>query len=331
MMRAFPSLKVLIVDQSISEILQEQVRDETSRELFGLMDYSRVRNLQLLVPLVMNSGPIIAIDDDEVIRDAAFLDKATASLGNEIDGKTVAGLSGYYEGADGGIMLDEPPGSHSASSIFDRKAVIMNEATRQLEDEAARIVPTPFCFGGNMIFSPELAASVAFDPGITRGEDIDYLINARLAGQWFFMNKDLRIVHLPPKGGSYQDVAYHKVVQDVLRFVYERAKLAAGHQIGAIDTLTPEDLDPYPGLFLRPDLDRYAEPIIENIIESTSPEQRDALGLGSSATEFLENAESRAKTAVGEYRRYQDAWHELVAASRANPKLNAALRAQIET
>ncbi len=40
---------------------------------------------------------------------------------------------------------------------------------------------------------------VPFDPHVTRGEDIDYLMNAKMFGFDFFLDNKLSIKHLPPK------------------------------------------------------------------------------------------------------------------------------------
>ncbi|HEV3312347.1 MAG TPA: hypothetical protein VG815_17695, partial [Chloroflexota bacterium] len=291
-------------------------------DLLGLSGYSRVRNMQLAVPLALGCDMIVAVDDDEVVTDPRFLERAGEGLGSTIDGHRVDGSGGYYlQDEAGRILLQAPPGSEHAPNLFDRKAVIMNEGTQALEARPGRIVPTPFCFGGNMVFAPELAASVCFDPSITRGEDIDYLINARLAGRWFFMNKDLRILHLPPKGGSYKDVAFHKVVQDVLRFVYEREKLVRWREIGGVEEVTAQDLDPYPGEFLGSNLASDARAVIEHIIDQTPETDRAALGVAASADEFLNEARSRADEGVRMYRSFQHAWGEMMAQLRQDASL----------
>lgn len=214
--------------------------------------------------------------------------------------------------------------------MFDRKAAIMNAATERLEYEAGEIVPTPFCFGGNMIFTAEMAAEVCFDPAITRGEDIDYLINARLAGRWFFMNKSLRILHLPPSGGSYKDVAYHKVVQDVLRFMYEREKLRAWREIGAKQEVTEAELEPYPGLCLGDDLEASCQEVIQRIIDATDASTRANLGLSDSTGEFIRQSQAKAEAGVEAYRSSQDAWGQLVESVRSNPGVSELLGHRID-
>ena len=233
-------------------------RLEFARDFLDLQQYPKVRNLQLAIPLALRARAIVALDDDELVTDPEFIRKATISLGLEEDGEIVHGLSGHYEQEDGSILLKTDPSRAAAVNLFDRKAAIMNEATEMLEAQPGILVKTPFCFGGNMEFSPDLARSVGFDPGITRGEDIDYLINARMEGMNFFLRKDLRIVHRPPAGGSYRDVTTSKLEQDVIRFLYEQKKLKMSREQPALHPVSAADLMPYPGKFLEGDLERDA-------------------------------------------------------------------------
>jgi hypothetical protein len=269
----------------------------------GFQGYAAVRNVQLAIPYALGASTIIALDDDEVVTDPYFLERATEELGSTLDGHMVNGIAGYYmQDRTGRILLDETPTARAATNLFDRKTVIMNEATKQLERLPGRLVPTPFCFGGNMVFSRRLAGAVGFDPCITRGEDIDYLINARLEGHWFFMNKDLRILHLPPTGGSYKDVAYHKTLQDILRFVYEREKLHAASAMPGLEPLTPADLWPYPGQFLTEQLDRDALEVLERIHNELPDTQR------IDAQEFMQQAHQRARAGVEQYWAFRQQW-----------------------
>lgn len=43
--------------------------------------------------------------------------------------------------------------------------------------------------------------------------------------------------------------------EDIYRFVYQRAKMQSQHKTGNLVHVSPEDFDPYPGEFLKPDLD----------------------------------------------------------------------------
>jgi hypothetical protein len=223
-----------------------------------LRGYPCIRNLQLAVPHALHSEAIVALDDDEIVVDAAFLSKATEPLGARLDGKLVDGLSGHYLQDNGSILLQVDPARAHSANVFDRKAAIMNAGTEMLEKKQGSLVETPFCFGGNMEFTAELVATVGFDPGITRGEDIDYLINARMEGKHFFLRKDLPILHRPPKGGSYKDSSRAKLEQDVVRFLYERAKLQLSQSAPELHPVTAEELSPYPGDFLSEDISNAA-------------------------------------------------------------------------
>jgi hypothetical protein len=202
--------------------------------------YAGVRNLQLLLPHALGAE-VVAPD---------YLQTALHFVGREHGGERVLGLAVFYLDADGDVM--QPEGLR-AGNIFLDKSTIMNEGTRALQAAPGRLVPTPVAFGGNMVFHRDLFTRVGFDPGITRGEDIDYLINARLMGFKFWLDKQLAIIHMPPDAPDNAHSAYtwSKLHQDVLRFVYEREKLR-------LAGVGPAQFDPYPGRFLRDDVEEQA-------------------------------------------------------------------------
>jgi hypothetical protein len=220
----------------------------------GLSNYSTVRNCQLIMPNIMGSDVIVALDDDEIIEDKDYIYKATEFIGEEHEDTFIAGVCGFYLDKHGGIHLPECPSDNE--NIFIRKLSIMNAATDTIKRKSGRLVISPFAFGGNMVFSRQMFEQISFDPHITRGEDIDYLINARLQGYSFFIDKELTITHLPPAESKM--IAYSKLRQDVIRFIYEREKLRVAQQHSNLVRVLPEDLDPYPGLFLREGLTHQA-------------------------------------------------------------------------
>jgi hypothetical protein len=171
-------------------------------------------------------------------------------VGREHEGERVLGLAGFYLDAGGDVMQPE---RSRTGNIFMDKSAIMNEGTRALQAAPGRLVPTPVAFGGNTVFHRDLFTRVGFDPGITRGEDIDHLINAHLLGFKFWLDKQLVITHLPPDApdSSHSAPTFSKLHQDVLRFVYEREKLR-------LAGVAPALFDPYPGRFLRDDVEEQA-------------------------------------------------------------------------
>ncbi len=210
--------------------------------MLHLGSYSGIRNLQLLIPHIFSAEVIIALDDDERVQ-PDYINRARKYMGKTSDDQKVLGLAGPYLQRDGGFLLHEPP---STGNPFLDKSRYINQTMRILHEDSGSLKPTPLTLGGNMVFHRELFTRVCFDPGITRGEDIDYLISARLQGIGWWFDTSLTILHLPP--GHYDTPAYQRTREDVIRFIYEREKLRLhGYE-------KPEWLDPYPGALLGDDL-----------------------------------------------------------------------------
>ncbi len=203
----------------------------------SMQGYGNIRNMQLLIPASMGAEIIIALDDDEVVP-ANYLTRALKWIGKKLDNRAVTGVGGPYLDSRGSPYLPEP---ERGTNLFAAKSVLINQTMRELMAKPHRLTETPMIFGGNMIFHKKLFSQVCFDPTIPRGEDIDYLINAKIAGESFLFDPELVITHLPPR--HYESPEYAKMKQDLIRFSYEREKLLhAG--------LNPQDFSPYPGCLL---------------------------------------------------------------------------------
>lgn len=98
-----------------------------------------------------------------------------------------------------------------------------------------------------MIIHRNLFKTVPFDPNVTRGEDIDYLINAKMFGFHFFLDRELSIKHLPPKKTH---PVWKRFREDIYRFLYEKAKIDSQRDLPNMNKVTSHDFDPYPGNFL---------------------------------------------------------------------------------
>ena len=261
--------------------------------------YAGVRNLQLLLPHALGAEVIVALDDDEIVA-PDYLQTALHFVGREHEGERVLGLAGFYLDAGGDVM--QPERSRTGNTFID-KSTIMNEGTRALQAAPGRLVSTPVAFGGNTVFHRDLFTRVGFDPGITRGEDIDHLINARLAGFKFWLDKQLVITHLPPDApdSSHSAPTWSKLHQDVLRFVYEREKL----RLAGAD---PALFDPYPGRFLRDDVEEQA--LVALQAEST-PEATARFG---SPETIVAQARHHAVESAPRYFEFARAWPRLMEA-----------------
>jgi hypothetical protein len=169
---------------------------------------------------------------------------------------------------------------------------------RTLTANAIGLVPSPMALGGNMVFHRDLFRRVCFDPGITRGEDIDYLINARLEGIRWWFDPALTILHLPPR--HLETPAYQRTREDVLRFIYEREKLRLYSEV------RPAWLEPYPGALLGDDLEEHALAALQ---AEATPELVERLGDPES---IVEDARRRAARNAPRYAAHLTVWRELM-------------------
>ena len=222
-------------------------------ELLSLRGYSNVRNLCLFLPHILGSDVAVLIDDDEVFEDPEFIGKAKEFIGRNIGGKRVNAIAGYYLQSDGDYHIKKLlPSWMKNWGQYER----MNEAFDKVIGTEPRLKETPFVFGGNMIIHRNLFTAVPFDPKVPRGEDIDFLINARMFGFTFSLDNQLSIKHLPPPKTHPH---WMQLRQDIYRFIYERAKIENQKEVKGMTRVYPEDLDPYPGCFLKRDLEEKIE------------------------------------------------------------------------
>ncbi len=275
-------------------------REGLNPELVSLEAYAQIRNCQILGSVLLDSDLIVAIDDDEILP-ADYLEKAVES----IDQLQAAGLAGIYLDAGGDYRLKAGAEEAASGNKFVRKAALINEQFETCFASEERLVETPLALGGNMVFPPELFRNVAFDPGITRGEDIDYLMNSRLLGYSWVLDRELTITHLPPKasaGDPLTTTPYAKLQRDVLRFIYQRQKIRISQEHADLHPLQAEDFGVYPGEFLKDDLDAQALEALKIL----RPEDADERFFPRPEA-MLELARERAKRAE-EYPAFNASW-----------------------
>jgi hypothetical protein len=216
--------------------------------LLRLSGYSNVRNLCLFAAHLLGSEAAVLIDDDEIFEDPQFMKKALEFIGKRIQGDKVLGVAGYYINPDNDFLINK---EIDPWMTYWNKIDSMNRAFKEIIGKLPRLKETPFVFGGNMVVHQDLFIYIPFDPSVPRGEDIDYLINARMFGFKFYLDNELAIKHdAPPKTHP----TWRKVREDILRFVFEKSKLDAQEPNQGMKRITAENLDPFPGEFLREDL-----------------------------------------------------------------------------
>jgi len=257
---ANPGVEILLFGHSHLTHIHELLRHDSGGKntekytnLVQLRGYSNIRNLCMFIPHVLGSEVAVLIDDDEVFEDPKFILKAREFVGRKIGGRSINAVAGYYLQPDGDYHVKKP--YRHWMKYWDQYER-MNEAFDKVIGTEPRLKETPFVFGGNMVLHRNLFTVVPFDPNVRRGEDIDFLINARMFGYPFFLDNQLSIKHLPP---PKTHPTWMQLREDIYRFIYERAKIETQKEIKGMTKINPEDFDPYPGCFLKPDLEEKIE------------------------------------------------------------------------
>ncbi len=209
----------------------------------SLTGYGAVRNTGLTVAATLGADVCVFIDDDEVITDPDFLHIGVEGLGMKTpEGKAVFAKTGYYVDAMGGHHIKDD--AHW-SDAFWRQNDVYNQAIGVV-DAPPRVKPSNLAFGGCMALHRDMYCNVSFDPWVLRGEDLDYVINARMHGGDVFLDGEWKVVHRPPEPVS----TALQFRQDVYRFVYEHRKLEFAKSQIDLRRVTAVSLRPYPGDFV---------------------------------------------------------------------------------
>ena len=208
-----------------------------------LVGYGAVRNAGLMVAASLGSEVVVFVDDDQVVVDDDFLERALYGLGKKTQkGTPVLAKTGYYIDRGGDHVV--PPAGRWTDAFW-RQVPAYNAALGRLLDPP-RLRRSSMAFGGCMALHSDMYTRVSFDPWVVRGEDIDYVINVKMHGGDVFMDNEWSIVHQPPPGSS-EALGFR---QDVYRFVYEHRKLEFAKSQVDLRPVSARALMPYPGEFI---------------------------------------------------------------------------------
>lgn len=210
-------------------------------------NFSCFRNVGLVAAALTGSKVVVFLDDDEVIADKDFLKKAREFISKTRMGEFVGAVAGFYLNRDGSYLL-QWKFKDLWWDIFWNKVKHLNQAFKSVAGKP-RPSKTTFAFGGNLVLHERLFKQLPFDPMIPYGEDIDLLISAKSLGFEFFFDKERTINHFPNKRTLADWCRYMR--SDAYRFIYERKKILHLIKEKKLPATMVEDLDPYPGSFLR--------------------------------------------------------------------------------
>ncbi|MCT4662871.1 MAG: cyclic nucleotide-binding domain-containing protein [Tissierellales bacterium] len=296
--------------RAIEKLLREKGLQESALDLLELKGYSNVRNMCLYSAHILSSDVTILIDDDEVFEKADFIGRATEFIGKRLYGKSIFGVAGYYLNKKDEYYDDvDMKAWMTYWDRFGSKA----KAFDKIISCDPRLKQTPFAFGGLMVIHKNMYRIVPFDPSITRGEDIDYLMNAKMFGYDFFLDNTLNIKHLPPPKNH---PIWKRFREDIYRFLYEKSKIDNQYETANMRKVTAEDFEPYPGDFLKEDLE-------DKIFKTNILLALDYLAQGEveACREAINNIYLSKYEAIPkmdtftEYRKIQKAWEKLIEAT----------------
>jgi hypothetical protein len=221
----------------------EQLEFADMIEGVTLDGYGAVRNVGLIAAAVLGHDAVIFLDDDEIVLDPDFIEKGLYGLGAELeDGTPLLAKCGFYVDDQGRYKRSDP--THW-SDMFWRQQDSFNAAL-DIVMKPPRLQRARIAFGGILALHRDMYTSIGFDPWVTRGEDMDYVINVRMHGGDVFIDDEWNVMHLPPEPVS-EALRFR---QDVYRFVYEQRKIEFAKSQVDLRQVTPRSMAPYPGDFI---------------------------------------------------------------------------------
>ena len=221
----------------------EQLEFADMIEGVTLKGYGAVRNVGLMAAAVLGHEAVIFVDDDEIVTHSDFVKTALYGLGAKFeDGTPLLAKTGYYTDAHGQWQRND---AAHWTDMFWRQRDLFNQAL-SVVSKPPRIQPSPLAFGGILALHQDMFSNVSFDPWVLRGEDMDYVINARMHGAGVFLDDEWCVVHQPPDPVS-EAIRFR---QDVYRFVYEHRKIEFAKSQVDLRQVTPRSMAPYPGPFI---------------------------------------------------------------------------------
>jgi hypothetical protein len=283
-----------------------------------LNSYGNIRNVQLIAPFILGADAVVGIDDDEIIEDADFMERAAGHLR-----EGVGGISGPYYDAKGRWEIEGAEELESEPNIFLKKNFFMNRAIgKALAGEGPDgLSDSNVAFGGNTVIPRGTIARVCHDPYIPRGEDYDFVINAAMDGRFWKFCPSLRIVHLPPDStGSQAADKCTKLVADIRRFIYMREKDRLHRERFPGESFSRDYLMPYPGPYLDEGKDLPAEAI--RALDAKYPGFR---GGGGSPEALVREAVETARKKAAEFLLYRDTWRQVTGGVSRRPELAGAV------
>ena len=248
----FPQLETTLITNTEAALVVERISELAPKvpgEVASLRGYGAIRNMGLAVAAVMGCDAVVFMDDDELAQGPDYMEKALYALGQQNrQGLPILAKSGYFYDAAGSPFADDSVGGPTIKWWTKRRDF---NAWMRRALSGTRISRSNYLCGGCFALHARAYMHVAFDPWITRGEDMDYLFNMRLYGFEVWFDNQWTVRHLPMTSKQLAP----RFMQDVYRWFYERSKMEYANRQHDLNPLSVESLMPYPGRWISGELE----------------------------------------------------------------------------
>ena len=246
--RAHAGLNPLIIgshEASHVKRVVERVAHHVAGETVSLCGYGAIRNMGLAVASVLGHDIVVFLDENKVALDENFLVDAVFGLGSVTrqNLKILAKSGCFIDDFDSPYA--EP--SEEWSERYWSKAVDFNKVMERAQTAPTRFTRSNHLCGGCCALHAAAFTKVPFDPYITRGEDLDYVLDLRANGLDVWFDNQWRVRAREPEEMAPAPSVF---MQNVHRWLYEYRKLEAMNARRDLRTITPESLMPYPAPWL---------------------------------------------------------------------------------
>ena len=235
--RAHADLNPLVVGEREAAHVERVVAraaHHVAGETVSLRGYGAIRNMGLAVAAVFGHDVVVFLDDDNVALDENFLINAVFGLGSLTrQNLQILAKSGFFVDALGSPYA-EP--SEEWSEKYWSKAADFNKVMERAQTAPTRITRSNHMCGGCCALHAAAFTKVPFDPYITRGEDLDYVLNLRANHLDVWFDNEWFVRSQPPEEMASAPSLF---MQDVHRWLYEYRKLDAMNARRDLRTITP--------------------------------------------------------------------------------------------
>ena len=242
----YPGIQSLVIgapEQALVHQRIEQLGLQDYTNGVGLVGYSAIRNLGLVIATVFGFDAAVFVDDDEIVEDPEFMKKAVYGLGKLTKkGIPIIAKTGYFLDKKGSFKASEK--RHWYDCFWEQNKNFNQWISKAMA--GPRLSRASSVCGGCLALHKQAFSRLAFDPWITRGEDLDYLLNLRMYGSELWFDNKWCVRHLPPESTS-EGMRFR---QDIYRWLYEVRKLEFSRTQIDLLQVKPASLNPYPGPFL---------------------------------------------------------------------------------